>query len=333
MTPSPATDLLSVQHLSASVRTRTGVRDIIRDVSFTVGRNEVVAIVGESGCGKSITVQAVTRLLGPQVQVSGDVDFDGAHLLGLSEPQLRKIRATRIGTIFQDPMASLNPLLSIGYQLAEAMRGLGTPAAQCRVRALDLLKLVGLSDVERRYSEYPHELSGGMRQRVMIAMALMGSPQLLIADEPTTALDVTIQAQILDLLASIRQQTGISILIITHDLGVVAELADRVVVMYAGQVVESAATVDILSRPRHPYTRALLSTIPRPGARRNADRIRLNEIAGTVPANITGLKGCAFAPRCGRAQAICGVEPPALEALAGRSVRCFFPETDMRGGS
>lgn len=326
MTAETQTELVRVKSLSATAWKRGREHTLIRDVSFSIGTDEVVAIVGESGCGKSVTVQAMTKLLNPrEIHVDGHVNFAGNDILAMDEPSLRRLRANEIGMIFQDPMSSLNPLLPIGYQLAETLRGQGVPSRLVRERGLELLAHVGISDVERRWREYPHELSGGMRQRVMIAMALMARPKLLIADEPTTALDVTIQAQILDLLASIRRENSLSILIITHDLGVVAELADRIIVMYAGQVIEKGVTREILDRPRHPYTKALLHTVPKPGARDSADRIRLQEIPGTVPDDITGLRGCAFADRCAFARPLCRRTEIELTSSGNSLVRCLFP--------
>jgi peptide/nickel transport system ATP-binding protein len=317
--------LLDVDELTTHFFTRDGVVRAVDGVSFYVMRGEVLAIVGESGCGKSVTSLSIMRLIAspPGRIVRGRVLFEGRDLLELPEPEMRKIRGNAISMIFQEPMTSLNPVLTIGRQIAEALvlhRGMSS--GEALARSIELLKEVRIPAPERRVTQYPHQLSGGMRQRVMIAMALACKPRLLIADEPTTALDVTIQAQILDLMRELKQKTGAAIVLITHDLGVVAEMAERVVVMYAGRKVEEASVADLFARPRHPYTRGLLDSIPKLGAvedanvRSSSRRKRLAEIAGTVPSLSEPIVGCAFAPRCGFTTARCRIEPPPLEEKA-----------------
>jgi peptide/nickel transport system ATP-binding protein len=314
--------LLEVDDLTTHFFTRDGVVRAVDGVSFRVMRGEVLAIVGESGCGKSVTSLSIMRLIAspPGRTVRGRVLFEGRDLLELPEPEMRKIRGNAISMIFQEPMTSLNPVLTIGRQIAEALvlhRGMSRE--QALARSVELLQEVRIPAPERRVTQYPHQLSGGMRQRVMIAMALACKPRLLIADEPTTALDVTIQAQILDLMRELSQKTGASIVLITHDLGVVAEMAERVVVMYAGRKVEEASVADLFARPRHPYTRGLLDSIPKlrgaavANTNGSAGRRRLAEIAGTVPSLSEPIVGCAFAPRCGFATARCRVDSPVLE--------------------
>jgi peptide/nickel transport system ATP-binding protein len=317
--------LLEVDDLTTYFFTRDGVVRAVEGVSFRVMRGEVLAIVGESGCGKSVTSLSIMRLIAspPGRTVRGRVLFEGRDLLELPEPEMRKIRGNAISMIFQEPMTSLNPVLTIGRQVAEALvlhRGMSRE--QALARSIELLREVRIPAPERRVNQYPHQLSGGMRQRVMIAMALACAPRLLIADEPTTALDVTIQAQILDLMRELSQKTGAAIVLITHDLGVVAEMAERVVVMYAGRKVEEASVADLFARPRHPYTRGLLDSIPKlrgagvGNAGERGTRRRLAEIAGTVPSLSEPITGCAFAPRCHFATARCRAESPVLEEKA-----------------
>jgi peptide/nickel transport system ATP-binding protein len=317
--------LLDVDELTTHFFTRDGVVRAVEGVSFYVMRGEVLAIVGESGCGKSVTSLSIMRLIAspPGRIVRGRVLFEGRDLLELPEPEMRKIRGNAISMIFQEPMTSLNPVLTIGRQIAEALvLHRGTASAEALARSIALLREVRIPAPERRVTQYPHQLSGGMRQRVMIAMALACAPRLLIADEPTTALDVTIQAQILDLMRELKQKTGAAIVLITHDLGVVAEMAERVVVMYAGRKVEEAAVADLFARPRHPYTRGLLDSIPKlaafggVNASASRRRKRLAEIAGTVPSLSEPIIGCAFAPRCGFATVRCRTESPPLEEKA-----------------
>jgi peptide/nickel transport system ATP-binding protein len=332
--PTPAATLLDVQGLKTYFFTRDGVVRAVDGVSFSVERGETLAVVGESGCGKSVTSLSILRLITspPGRTVGGRVIFEGRDLLELPEAEMRKIRGEAISMIFQEPMTSLNPVLTIGHQIAEALvlhRGLSREVAGAR--AVEMLRLVRLPEPERRVAQYPHQLSGGMRQRVMIAMALACEPRLLIADEPTTALDVTIQAQILDLMRELKARTGAAIMLITHDLGVVAEMAQRVIVMYAGRKVEEALVGDLFSRPRHPYTRGLLDSIPKLGAASRASEGvaggRLAEIAGTVPALSELIVGCAFAPRCAYATPHCLAEYPPLEEKArGHWAACWESE-------
>jgi len=311
--------LLAVEGLKTYFFTRDGVVRAVDGVSFSVYPGETLAIVGESGCGKSVTSLSILRLIAspPGRIVSGKLDFEGCDLLTLSEPQMRSIRGNQISMIFQEPMTSLNPVLTIGRQIAEALevhRGLSSRDALRR--AVEMLKLVNMPEPERRITQYPHQLSGGMRQRVMIAMALACDPRLLIADEPTTALDVTIQAQILDLMRALKDKTGAAIVLITHDLGVVAEMAQRVVVMYAGRKVEEAPVAQLFAQPRHPYTLGLLKSIPRLDHALIAAPQRLAEIPGMVPSLRAEPVGCTFAPRCTYATELCRAEYPPLELKA-----------------
>jgi peptide/nickel transport system ATP-binding protein len=329
-----ATPLLEVEGLKTHFFTRDGVVRAVDGVSFSIQPGETLALVGESGCGKSVTSLSILRLIAspPGRTVAGTIRFDGRDLLGLSEPAMRKVRGNEISMIFQEPMTSLNPVLTVGRQIAEALvlhRGLAR--GEANERAVEMLRLVNIPEPARRASEYPHQMSGGMRQRVMIAMALACDPKLLIADEPTTALDVTIQAQILDLMRALKEKTGAAIMLITHDLGVVAEMAQRVVVMYAGRKVEEARVDDLFARPRHPYTRGLLSSIPRLGAAKPA-RMRLTEIPGMVPSLREPIAGCPFATRCPYVVERCRVEMPPLEAKAeGHTVACW--EADRLPGA
>jgi peptide/nickel transport system ATP-binding protein len=319
--------VLEVEDLRTHFFTRDGVVRAVDGLSFSVAPGETLAIVGESGCGKSVTSLSILRLIAspPGRIVSGSLRFEGrGDLLSLSEPEMRRVRGNEISMIFQEPMTSLNPVLTIGRQIAEALmlhRGLGNADAYKRV--VDMLALVNIPEPERRVREYPHQMSGGMRQRVMIAMALACDPKLLIADEPTTALDVTIQAQILDLMRALQAKTGAAIVLITHDLGVVAEMAQRVVVMYAGRKVEEAPVKELFANPRHPYTRGLLRSIPRLGGSAGG-RQRLAEIRGLVPSMREPIPGCVFAPRCAYATARCGSDYPPLETkAAGHTVACW----------
>ena len=324
--------LLEVDGLKTWFYTRDGVIRAVDGVSFSVMPGETLAVVGESGCGKSVTSLSILRLIAspPGRIVAGRLGFEGRDLLTLSDADMRELRGNRISMIFQEPMTSLNPVLTIGRQVAETMtlhQGLSRAAALRR--AVEMLERVNIPEAERRIRQYPHELSGGMRQRVMIAMALACSPHLLIADEPTTALDVTIQAQILDLMRQLQARTGTAIVLITHDLGVVAEMAQRVVVMYAGRKVEEAPVAALFARPRHPYTRGLLNSVPRlAGSSKDsgtaAPRKRLTEIPGTVPSMKEPIAGCVFAPRCALATARCRQEYPPLELTgAGHWVACW----------
>jgi peptide/nickel transport system ATP-binding protein len=324
-------DLLEVDDLRVRLFDRTGPVLAVRGISISVRRGEVVALVGESGCGKSVTALSLLRLLPESAQVTGSVRVEGRDVLELDPAELRTIRGGQVAMVFQEPMTSLNPAFSVGMQIAEVLRlHQGLRGAEARARALELLRLVGIGDAEKRLRSFPHELSGGMRQRVMIAMALAGEPKLLILDEPTTALDVTTQAQILDIVRDLRSRTGMAILLITHDLGVVADLADRVVVMYAGAKVEEADVYDLFRAPRHPYAAGLLGALPGAAvARREAGLLRLAEIPGIVPVLRAPLESCAFAPRCRSATDQCRAQPPLLEQCGpadGHTVACFHPE-------
>ncbi len=324
------TPLLEVTALQTHFATPDGVVRAVEGLSFTVAAGETLAIVGESGCGKSVTSMSILRLIPiPPGRIAGSIRFQGQELLDLPEAGMRRIRGNEIAMIFQEPMTSLNPVLTIGRQITETLRlhqGLSAQAAAAR--AAETLSLVGIPAPERRAREYPHQLSGGMRQRVMIAMALACNPKLLIADEPTTALDVTIQAQILDLMRGLKQRIGSAIMLITHDLGVVAETAERVVVMYAGRKVEEAPVAALFARPAHPYTVGLLGAVPKLVAEAGGTaRTRLAEIPGLVPSLRARIAGCAFAPRCARADDRCRTEAPALRPLAsGHEAACHYPE-------
>jgi peptide/nickel transport system ATP-binding protein len=323
--------ILEVADLKTWFFTRDGVVRAVDGVSFNVLPGETLAIVGESGCGKSVTALSILRLIAsPSGRiVSGAIHFAGRDLLALSEARMRQVRGNEISMVFQEPMTSLNPVLTIGRQIAETLtlhQGLGRAAALAR--AVDMLRLAHIPEAARRIGEYPHQLSGGMRQRVMIAMALACNPKLLIADEPTTALDVTIQAQILDLMRELKQRIDAAIVLITHDLGVVAEMAQRVVVMYAGRMAEAASVSALFRRPLHPYTRGLLKSVPRLGA--SLDRAyppRLAEIPGTVPSLSEAIVGCAFADRCTFATDICRRQAPPFEAKEpGHFAACFHSD-------
>jgi peptide/nickel transport system ATP-binding protein len=324
-----AAPLLEVRDLKTHFFTRDGVVRAVDGVSFSIQPGETLALVGESGCGKSVTSLSIMRLIAspPGRTVAGSIRFNGRDLLALTEREMRDVRGNEISMIFQEPMTSLNPVLTIGRQISEALvlhRGLAR--ADAMERAIEMLRLVNIPEPARRASEYPHQMSGGMRQRVMIAMALACDPKLLIADEPTTALDVTIQAQILDLMRALKEKTGAAILLITHDLGVVAEMAQRVVVMYAGRKVEEARVFDLFDRPRHPYTRGLMKSIPRLGGGQAVGK-RLAEIPGMVPSLREPIAGCAFADRCAHAVERCRVEEPPLEAKAeGHAVACWVAD-------
>jgi peptide/nickel transport system ATP-binding protein len=325
--------LLEIRDLVTEFRTDRGTVRAVDGVSFEVPRRGTVGLVGESGCGKSVTALSIMRLVAspPGRIASGQVRYGGKDLLALPEAEMRAIRGNRIAMIFQEPMTSLNPVFTVGDQVGEAVRLHQQKSRRdARRIAIDMFRLVGIPSPEDRVDAYPHQLSGGMRQRVMIAMALACKPDLLIADEPTTALDVTIQAQILDLLRSLQAELGMSILLITHDLGVVAETCDEVIVMYAGRVVERARAEDLFARPRHPYTAGLLRSVPSYGEHAAGDagagsRPRLVEIKGMVPPLTALPEGCKFVDRCPAAQDLCRREEPALVALAGAQVRCHFP--------
>jgi peptide/nickel transport system ATP-binding protein len=317
-----AAPLLEVDNLHTHFDTVAGTVRAVDGVSWRLDAGETLGIVGESGCGKSVSALSILRLVPtPPARHGGHVRLRGADLLRLDERGMRAIRGNRISMIFQEPMTSLNPVLSIGRQIAETVAVHGQASGRAaRERAVEMLRLVQIAEPERRVDEYPHQLSGGMRQRVMIALALACGPEVLIADEPTTALDVTIQAQILALLADLQRRLGMGVVLITHDLGVVAESCDRVVVMYAGRKVEEAATIDLFDRPLHPYTRALMASMPS----MNAAAARLAEIPGMVPAPRDLGRGCAFAPRCAFATERCRSEVPPLDDHGGgHLVACF----------
>jgi oligopeptide/dipeptide ABC transporter ATP-binding protein len=330
---SPAKEpLLAVEDLQVGIRSARGTFQAIEEVGFTLAEGEVLGLVGESGCGKSITALAVMGLLPQPVArvTAGHVWFDGTDLAALSNEQMRHMRGDQLGMIFQEPMTSLNPVYKVGDQLVEALRE-HRPVGRGEAwrEAVDMLDIVGIPAARDRASAYPHELSGGMRQRVMIAMALICRPKLLIADEPTTALDVSTQAQILDLLLSLKRDLGMAIMMITHDLGVVAEVADRVAVMYAGRIVETAGVFDLFRSPRHPYTDALLRSIPR----LDSELDRLVAIEGTVASPLDRPSGCSFRDRCARATNRCADAVPPLDTLTeGHQARCFFP-VEARAGA
>jgi len=320
--------VLEVEDLRTYFYTLDGITRAVDGVSFEVREGETLGIVGESGCGKSVTALSIMRLIPPKIgrTVSGAVRFDGRDLLGLEESEMRDIRGNRIAMIFQEPMTSLNPVLTIGDQIAEAVTiHQKSGRAEAMARAVEMLRLVRIPDAERRVRDYPHQFSGGMRQRAMIAMALSCNPKLLIADEPTTALDVTIQAQILKLVLELKGRFGAAVMLITHDLGVVAETCQRVIVMYAGRKVEEAEVAELFDRPMHPYTRGLMASIPRRGGAKPARR--LTEIPGIVPSLREPIPGCAFAERCGFATERCRREAPALTRSGnGHWVACWEAE-------
>jgi peptide/nickel transport system ATP-binding protein len=316
--------LLEVRDLSVRFDTDEGTVHAVDRMSLTLAPRQVLGIVGESGCGKSVTALSILGLLPKTAKVSGSVLFEGKELLGASRSQLRKIRGREISFVFQEPMTSLNPVLRVGHQVEEVVREhMSLSRSGARARAVELLDLVHIPDPHRRIEEYPHQLSGGMRQRVMIAMALACDPKILIADEPTTALDVTIQAGILDLLRELRERLGTAIILITHNLGVVADLADRVVVMYAGRKAEEAPVGELFAHPQHPYTMGLLGAVPRAGAAHNG---RLQEIPGRVPSLAELPAHCAFADRCPRADEQSWAEVPTLRKVRpDHTVACFHP--------
>jgi peptide/nickel transport system ATP-binding protein len=321
-----AEPLLEVDDLSVRFETDEGPLQAVDRVSFTLAPREVLGIVGESGCGKSVTCMSLVRLLPETATVTGSVRFGGSDLLALGARRLRRVRGKEISYIFQEPMSSLNPVFTVGEQIGEVVRRhLGLSRRAARQRAVELLHLVHIPAPERRVGEYPHQLSGGMRQRVMIAMALACDPKVLIADEPTTALDVTIQAGILDLMREVREELGTAIVLVTHNLGVVADIADRVIVMYAGRKVEEAAAAELFAAPQHPYTVGLLGAIPRPGERRD----RLQEIPGRVPTSSRPLERCVFADRCRYADETAWTQAPVLRPVRPEHlVACFHPEAE-----
>jgi oligopeptide/dipeptide ABC transporter ATP-binding protein len=314
--------LLEVRELSTTFQTAAGLVRAVDGVSWSIEPGETVALVGESGCGKSVSALSVMRLVSePAGRIeSGEILYQGRDLLKLSEEEMRRVRGREIAMVFQEPMTSLNPVLTIGRQITEVLEiHMGMTQLQAHARAIELLGMVGISDPERRLAQYPHHFSGGMRQRMMIAMALACSPSLILADEPTTALDVTIQAQILELMRSLSRQLGVAMLIITHNLGVVARYADRVNVMYAGRIIERAGAAELYANPRHPYTLGLLRSVPRLDEPRRA---RLAPIEGQPP-DLTRLPpGCAFTPRCAYRVERCEREAPALEPIGGAGHVC-----------
>ncbi len=323
--------LLTIEDLRISFFTPAGEVKAVNGVSYTLDKGEVLGIVGESGSGKSVSVSALMQLLTfPGRVVGGSIVFDGQDILAMDKRQMRKVRGKEIAMIFQDPMTSLNPVYTIGNQLMEAIRcHTKLSRGEARVRALESLRMVGISNPERRIRQYPHEFSGGMRQRVMIAMALALRPKLLVADEPTTALDVTIQAQILDLMKSLRKEIDAAVILITHDLGIVSDICDRVLVMYGGRVIEAGVVDDIYYRPMHPYTRGLLACLPKVSA---GGRERLLPIEGT-PIDLLNMPvGCSFASRCDRCMQIClQKEPPVFDFGGGHIAQCWLHASETPG--
>lgn len=317
--------ILEVKNLKTSFFTYAGEVKAVDDVSFYVRKGETIAIVGESGCGKTAACQSIMRLIPdpPGKIKSGQIIFDGRDLMKLSEHEMQQIRGNRIGMIFQDPMTCLNPVLTVGLQLTESLRKhKKMDKLKARQKAVELLSMVGIPNAEERLDQYPHQFSGGMRQRVMIAMAVSCEPKLLIADEPTTALDVTIQAQILDLIAGLKTKANVSTIIITHDLGIVARMAERIIVMYAGKIVESGTTDDIYYRPRHPYTIGLLNSVPRLDDEKKS---KLTPISGQPPDLLMPPEGCAFYPRCDYAMKIClRQKPDSFIVGDGHTAACWL---------
>jgi peptide/nickel transport system ATP-binding protein len=316
--------LLEVSELSVRFQTEEGVVHAVDRLSFSLAEGEVLGIVGESGCGKSTACMALARLLPDTATISGRVELGGVDVLSLTPRELRKVRAHDVSYVFQEPLTALNPVFTVGAQISEVLtKTLGFSRADARDRAIELLRLVRIPEPEKRLNTYPHQLSGGMRQRVVIAIALACEPRVLIADEPTTALDVTIQAGILDLLGELRDELGTAIVLITHNLGVVADLADRVLVMYAGREAEEAPASELFASPQHPYTVGLMRAIPRVG---NGTRTRLHEIPGRIPTLTELPEGCAFLPRCPRADATaCRTLPELRLVRDSHLVACFHP--------
>jgi peptide/nickel transport system ATP-binding protein len=334
MTMEAEAPIIAVDNLVTEFRTGGGWHAAVRGISFAVQRNETLAIVGESGCGKSVTALSIMGLVPPASGrvAAGQIRFGGRDLVGLDEEMMRKIRGDRISMIFQEPMTSLNPVLTIGFQIAEALRyHRDMDRREANAAALELLDHVKIPSARQRFADYPHQFSGGMRQRVMIAMALACRPELLLADEPTTALDVTIQAQVLSLLAELKSAYGMAMIFITHNLGVVASIADRVAVMYAGEIVEAAPVNDLFARPTHPYTELLLRSIPRV----DRDTGGLSAIAGQVPSIAAMPSGCRFAPRCPLREDVCTQRDPSLVPLADapdHHVRCWLRAPPSEAG-
>ncbi|MGG1662565.1 ABC transporter ATP-binding protein [Brevibacillus sp. NRS-1366] len=324
-------NVLEVKGLTTQFSKESGRVTVVDQIDIELKKGESLGIVGESGCGKSVTSLAIMRLLDSNGTVSGSVRLNGKDVFSLSEKAMRDIRGKEMAMIFQEPMTSLNPVLTIGRQISEVLEEHeGKSRAECKARVIDLLRQVGISRPEEIYREYPHRLSGGMRQRVMIAMAIACNPTLLIADEPTTALDVTIQAQILDLIKKIRTDYGMSLVLITHDLGVVAEVCDRVIVMYAGQVIESADVRTLLRSPKHPYTIGLIQSAPH----QSKGQHRLYSIRGSVPSPEDMPSGCRFAPRCDKVMPVCWEKNPALQQVGEESAcRCWLYEEENKESS
>lgn len=324
-------NLLEVKNLKTYFFTDGGVVKSVDDVSFNVKPGKTLGVVGESGCGKSITSLSIMQLVEtlPGKIVGGEIIYNGENLLNKDKDEMRKIRGGEIAMIFQEPMTSLNPVFTVGQQIMEAlMIHTDMDKTKAKERAIEMLKLVRIPLAEKRFNEYPHQLSGGMRQRVMIAMALSCNPKLLICDEPTTALDVTIQAQILDLINELKEKLGTSIMMITHDLGVIAEVADDVMVMYAGKIVEYGTADQIFETPMHPYTHGLMNCIPKLN---DEEETRLHVIPGMVPSPDRMPKGCAFCPRCSEAKKICEEKMPELMEVNGQKVRCFKYTSEWEG--
>ena len=317
----PVDVALEVADLTVRINTSDGILTVVDRVSFSLARNEILCIVGESGSGKSVTMLSAMRLMDERItDYDGQVNFAGFNLLTASATQMRQVRGSRMAMIFQDPMTALNPVYAVGWQISEQLRAHNRlSAADARSKAVDLLRMVGIADPEDRVDAYPHELSGGMRQRVMIALALSCRPQVLIADEPTTALDVTIQAQILQLISDLQAENGMSVVLVTHDMGVVAEMADRVLVMYGGRIIESGTAAEIFNNPQHPYTWGLLGSIPRLDLPKPA---RMPSIAGTPAAAGQPPVGCVFAPRCAHRVESCAEQPPLAPVSPSHYAAC-----------
>jgi peptide/nickel transport system ATP-binding protein len=319
--------LIQIENLSTYFDTPEGKVRAVDGVSYHVSKGEILGIVGESGCGKSVSVLSILRLIPepPGKIADGKILFEGVDLLRLSKAELRQIRGNKISMIFQEPMTSLNPVYTIGNQISESfIKHRGLNKKEALEQSVEMLKLVGIAEPEKRVFDYPHRLSGGMRQRVMIAMALSCHPKLLIADEPTTALDVTIQAQILDTMLQLKEKIGMAIILITHNLGLIAETARRVIVMYAGQIIEVGSVVDIFKNPLHPYTQGLLMAVPCIGTKSKWGKRSLKEIPGMVPSLLNLPNGCAFSPRCSASQSLCETEPPPAASIEESHVaRCW----------
>ena len=315
-------ELLDIQGLTTHFLTRSGVIKAVDNVSFSLRKGRVLGLVGESGCGKTVTALSILNLVPPPGRIiSGKIYFEGRNLLDLSADEMRAIRGARISMIFQEPMTALNPVFTVGNQIAEVLTShQAVTKQQARDAAIELLRSVGIPSPEKRVDEYPHQLSGGMRQRVMIAMAIACRPSLILADEPTTALDVTIQAHILELLGTIQAEMGMAMVLVTHDLGLIAERAHEVAVMYAGRIVEQAETGELFANPRHPYTRGLMASIPKPG---DKGKGKLRTIPGSVPRLQDLPKGCAFSPRCDIRTGQCEQAPELVEVKPGHRVRCW----------